>query len=165
VIDAATLLLAVSTLRLATPLALAAMGELVAERAGVLNIGIEGMMLAGALAAFATGAATGSSSAGCVAGIAAGVAMSSLFAFFVLRRAADPIVAGTALNVLALGLTGVLFRSLNPPGSALARAPQMGRSRQGYSPGRGSVRRRHLRAPGSRARRSCSGSRTRSSRA
>ncbi len=125
-IDAATLLLVVSTVRLATPLALAAMGELVSERAGVLNVGIEGMMLAGALAAFATGVATGSLGAACLAGIAAGIAMSSLFALFVLRRAADPIVSGTALNVLALGLTGVVFRSLNPPGSALTRAPQMG---------------------------------------
>ena len=125
-IDAATLLLVVSTVRLATPLALAAMGELVAERAGVLNVGIEGMMLAGALAAFATGAASGSAAVGCVAGLAAGVAMSALFGLFVLRRGADPIVSGTALNVLALGLTGVVFRSLSPPGSALARAPQMG---------------------------------------
>ncbi|MEX2208911.1 MAG: ABC transporter permease [Myxococcota bacterium] len=124
-IDATTLLLVVSTVRLATPLALAAMGELVAERAGVLNVGIEGMMLAGALAAFATGSATGSAAIGCAAGIAAGVAMSSLFGLFVLRRGADPIVSGTALNVLALGLTGVVFRSLSPPGSALERAPQM----------------------------------------
>ncbi len=124
-IDAATLLLVASTVRLATPLALAAMGELIAECAGVLNVGIEGMMLVGALAAFATGAATGSLALGCLAGIAAGVAMAALFAFFVLRRAADPIVSGTALNVLALGLTGVIFRSLNPPGSALVIAPQM----------------------------------------
>jgi simple sugar transport system permease protein len=126
VIDAATLLLWLSTLRLATPLALAAMGELVAERAGVLNVGIEGMMLGGALAAFSVGAATGSVLAGCAAGIAAGLTLAALFAYFVLRRGADPIVAGTALNVLALGLTGVVFRSLNPAGSALARAPQMG---------------------------------------
>jgi simple sugar transport system permease protein len=125
VIDATTLLLIASTIRLATPLAIAAMGELVAERAGVLNIGIEGMMLTGALAAFAVGTATGSLVLGCLAGIAAGVALSALFAVFVLQRQADPIVCGTALNVLALGLTGVVFRSLNPPGSALARAPQM----------------------------------------
>ena len=124
-IDASTLLLVVSTVRLATPLALAAMGELVAERAGVLNVGIEGMMLAGALAAFAIGTATGSPLAGCVAGIAAGVLMAALFALFVLRRQADPIVSGTALNVLALGLSGVVFRSLTPAGSALVRAPQM----------------------------------------
>jgi ABC-type uncharacterized transport system permease subunit len=125
VIDATTLLLIASTIRLATPLAIAAMGELVAERAGVLNIGIEGMMLTGALAAFAVGTATGSLVLGCMAGIAAGVSLSALFAAFVLQRRADPIVCGTALNVLALGLTGVVFRSLNPPGSALARAPQM----------------------------------------
>lgn len=125
-IDAATTLLVISTVRLATPLALAAMGELVAERAGVLNIGIEGMMLAGALTAFSVGTETGSLAAGCAAGMASGMAMAALFAYFVLRRQADPIVSGTALNVLALGLTGVVFRSLNPPGSALARAPQMG---------------------------------------
>lgn len=125
-IDATTLLLIASTVRLATPLALAAMGELVAERAGVLNVGIEGMMLTGALAAFAVGAATGSLALAVLAATAAGVAMAALFALFVLRRQADPIVSGTALNVLALGLTGVLFRSLNPPGSALAKAPQMG---------------------------------------
>lgn len=125
-IDATTLLLIASTVRLATPLALAAMGELVAERAGVLNVGIEGMMLTGALAAFAVGAATGSLALAVLAATAAGIAMAALFALFVLRRQADPIVSGTALNVLALGLTGVLFRSLNPPGSALARAPQTG---------------------------------------
>ncbi len=132
-IEPATLLLLVSTLRLATPLALAAMGELVAERAGVLNIGIEGMMLAGALAAFSVGAATDSVLAGCVAGIVSGVAMAALFAYFVLRRNADPIVSGTALNVLALGLTGVIFRGLNPPGSALARAPQVGELASGMN--------------------------------
>ncbi len=125
-IDATTLLLLASTVRLATPLALAAMGELVAERAGVLNVGIEGMMLTGALAAFVTAAATGSLALGCAAGVAAGVAMAALFGVFALRRAADPIVSGTALNVLALGLTGVVFRAATPPGSALERAPQMG---------------------------------------
>jgi simple sugar transport system permease protein len=126
VIDATTLLLIVSTVRLATPLALAAMGELVAERAGVLNVGIEGMMLTGALAAFMTGAATGSLTLACLAATAAGAAMAALFGLFVLRRGADPIVSGTALNVLALGLTGVVFRAASPPGSELALAPQMG---------------------------------------
>jgi len=83
-------------------------------------------MLTGALAAFAVGAATGSLALGVLAATLSGVAMAALFALFVLRRQADPIVSGTALNVLALGLTGVVFRSLNPPGTALARAPQMG---------------------------------------
>jgi len=126
VIDAPTLLLVASTVRFATPLALAAMGELVAERAGVLNVGIEGMMLAGALAAFEVGCATGSVSLALAAAVAAACALSLLFAAFALRRQADPIVSGTALNILALGATGSVFRLLHPAGSALARAPQLG---------------------------------------
>jgi len=132
--DAATLLLVASTLRLATPLALAAMGELVAERAGVLNIGIEGMMIAGALAAFAVGVATGSVTLASLAAVAAGVALAGLFALFVLRRGADPIVSGTALNVLALGGTGVVFRVLHPAGSGLERAPQIAELAPGLHP-------------------------------
>jgi ABC-type uncharacterized transport system permease subunit len=125
-IDARTVLLVASTVRFATPLALAAMGELVAERAGVLNVGIEGMMLAGSLAAFEVGAATGSVTLALAAAIAAACALSLLFAAFALRRLADPIVSGTALNILALGATGSVFRLLHPAGSALGRAPQLG---------------------------------------
>jgi general nucleoside transport system permease protein len=125
VIDAPTLLLLASTVRFATPLALAAMGELVAERAGVLNIGIEGMMLGGALAAYEVGAATGSLSLACLAATGAGCALALVFAAFVLWQKADPIVSGTALNILALGGTGSLFRLLHPAGESLARAPQM----------------------------------------
>ena len=108
--DAALLALVLSTLRLATPLCLAAMGELVAERAGVLNIGIEGMMLAGAYAAFVAALVSGSATVGCSAGAAAGVALACVFAFFVVERRADPIVCGAALNILALGITGTLSR-------------------------------------------------------
>jgi len=109
-LDAALLALVLSTLRLATPLCLAAMGELVAERAGVLNIGIEGMMLAGAYAAFVAALVSGSATVGCSAGAAAGVALACVFAFFVVERRADPIVCGAALNILALGITGTLSR-------------------------------------------------------
>jgi simple sugar transport system permease protein len=126
VIDAPTLLLLASTLRFATPLALAAMGELVAERAGVLNVGIEGMMLAGALAAFEVGCATGSVSLALAAAAGAACALALLFAAFALYRQADPIVSGTALNILALGATGSVFRLLHPAGGALGRAPQLG---------------------------------------
>ncbi len=124
--DVAWLALALATIRLATPLALAAAGELVAERAGVLNIGIEGMMLAGAFAAFALGGATGSAPLALVAGAAAGAALAALFAAFVLLRGADPIVTGTALNLLALGATGSGFRLLYPPAVALPVAPAVG---------------------------------------
>ena len=125
-IDAPTLLLVASTIRFATPLAIAALGELVGERAGVLNVGIEGMMLAGALAAFEVGCATGSVTLALAAAIAAACALALLFAAFALYRQADPIVSGTALNILALGATGSVFRMLHPAGTALARAPQLG---------------------------------------
>ena len=123
--DGAVLALALATLRLATPLLIAALGELVAERAGVLNIGIEGMMLGGAFAAFAVGAASGSVGLALLAAPLAGAALASLFAVFVLTRRADPIVCGTALNLLALGATGTAYRLLFPPDAPLAAAPQV----------------------------------------
>ena len=113
--DAALIPLLLATLRLATPLCLAALGEIVAERAGVLNIGIEGMMLAGAFAAFLVGAQTGWPLPAARAGAAAGLGMAGIFAFFALTRGADPIVCGAALNLLALGATGTLYRLLFPP--------------------------------------------------
>ena len=73
--------IAVATLGAGTPLVLAAIGELVAERSGVLNLGVEGMMLVGAAVGFAAAAETGSSVAGIGAGMAAGIALSMLFAF------------------------------------------------------------------------------------
>jgi ABC-type uncharacterized transport system permease subunit len=109
--------LALATLRLATPLVIAAMGELVSERAGVLNIGVEGMMLAGAFGAVAAGAATGSATIAVLASLAAGVSMAAVFAFFVLARGADPIVCGAAINLWALGATGSASRLLLPSGA------------------------------------------------
>ena len=116
-------LLGASALRFATPLVLAALGELVAERAGVLNIGIEGMMLAGALAAYLAGVQTGSALLACAAALAAGAALAAVFALFVLGRGADPIVCGTALNLLALGGTGSIHRVLDVPVASAAHAP------------------------------------------
>ena len=94
----------------AVPLWLAGAGELVAERSGVINIGIEGMMLAGALAAWATTVATGSAWAGLGAAILAGALMAALFALACLAFEADQVVAGTALNLLATGATGMGFK-------------------------------------------------------
>jgi ABC-type uncharacterized transport system permease subunit len=116
-------LLAFAMLRLSTPLVIAALGELVAERSGVLNIGIEGMMLGGAFAAFAVGVASGSLALALVAGALAGGVLAALFAAFVLGRGADPIVCGAALNLLALGATGTGYRLLFPPEAGLALAP------------------------------------------
>jgi len=95
-----------------TPLVLAGCGELVAERAGILNIGIEGMMLTGCVTAFAVTAATGNGWLGLLAGVLAAMVMGSLFAVMVINARADQIVAGMAINLLAVGVSGALWRSL-----------------------------------------------------
>ena len=97
--------------RLAVPLLLAALGETVAEKAGVINVGMEGMMLAGALAGFAAAFAAHSPWAGAGAAALAGVALAALFAALTVGLGADQVVVGTAVNILALGLTGVFFRA------------------------------------------------------
>jgi len=96
-------------LSLGAPLIIAAAGEVVSERAGVLNIGLEGMMLAAAFAGFATAASTGLPWLGILAGIAAALALTLISAELVLRRFADQVVVGTGINLLALGITGALF--------------------------------------------------------
>jgi simple sugar transport system permease protein len=101
-----------ATLRLAAPLLLAALGELVVERAGVINIGIEGTMLTGAFAGFAVAVSTGSAPAGVAAAAAAGCAVGVLFAAFAVLRKVDQIVVGMAVNLLALGATGLGLRAL-----------------------------------------------------
>ncbi len=106
------LILAASALALGTPLLLAALGELVSERAGVLNIGIEGLMLTGAFAGFLGCWWTGSPLAGMAAAGAAAMALGLILAFWVVGLDADQVVAGAALNILALGLTGTLYRAV-----------------------------------------------------
>jgi len=104
--------MAEATVRIAVPILLAVIGEIVAERAGVLNVGIEGAMLAGAFGAFAGAWATGSPEIGVLLGVVAGLALAAMLGALVIRGALDPIVTGVALNLLALGVTGVLFRAL-----------------------------------------------------
>jgi simple sugar transport system permease protein len=91
------------SLTAATPLLLAGTGELVAERAGVLNIGIEGLMIAGAISGYAAVTVTGNTHAALPAAIAAGMLLAALFALVTIYAKADQIVAGTALNLLAFG--------------------------------------------------------------
>ncbi len=103
--------LAASTVTMAVPLLLAALGELIAERAGVINIGLEGLLLMGAFTALVTAYFSGSAALGVGAALVAGALGGLLFAYFVVVANANQVVAGTALNLLAAGLTGVLYRS------------------------------------------------------
>ena len=92
----------------ATPLLIAAMGELVVERAGVLNLGIEGMMAVGAACGFAAAILSGSTIVGILAAIAAGLVLSGLFAMLVLGLATNQVASGLALTILGLGLSGLI---------------------------------------------------------
>jgi simple sugar transport system permease protein len=97
-----------SVLAASTPLLLAAAGELVAERAGVLNLGLEGMMIMGAACGFAGAWFTGSVIAGALAGILAGVLMAALFAALALGLAVSQVAAGLALTIFGAGLSGLI---------------------------------------------------------
>jgi simple sugar transport system permease protein len=98
-----------ATLRYATPLLFAALGGLFSERSGVVNIALEGMMLMGAFFAIWGADFTNSWIGGLLVAIAAGVALALIHAIFAVSLRADQIVSGTALNFLALGLTGYMF--------------------------------------------------------
>ncbi|NEW86135.1 MULTISPECIES: ABC transporter permease [Rhodopseudomonas] len=91
-----------------TPLLLAASGELVAERAGVLNLGVEGMMLIGAVCGFAGAWTTGSTAIGALCGIVAGIALAALFAAAAIGLAINQVAAGLALTILGTGLAGLI---------------------------------------------------------
>jgi simple sugar transport system permease protein len=107
----------------ATPLLLAALGEVVAERAGVLNLGVEGMMVMGAVAGFAGAFLTGSPWIGVIAAVLAGLAMSLLFGFLTLSLLANQVATGLALTLLGLGLSALLGESfVGQPGVKLPSA-------------------------------------------
>jgi len=101
-----------STMSMATPIMLAALGELLVEESGIINVGIEGAMLAGAFFALAATYFSGSIALGLGAGMAAAVALDAIFAALVVNLAANQVVTGTALNILALGVTGVFYREM-----------------------------------------------------
>lgn len=98
-----------AAVRVATPLLLAATGETVAELAGVINLGLEGMMLSGALAA-TLGASAAGAWTGVAAAIVAGMALAAVFAAVAIGAGADQIIAGTAISLGAVGLTGTIYR-------------------------------------------------------
>lgn len=92
----------------ATPLLLAALGELVVEKSGVLNLGVEGMMIVGAVAAFAVAVTTGSGSLGVIAGAAAGMALAFVFGVLTLTLASNQVATGLALTIFGLGLSALV---------------------------------------------------------
>ncbi len=109
-----------ATIRMATPLLLAALGETLTERAGVINIGLEGVVLCGAF-----GALVGAGAAGLPGGYAAaalgGLAAAAVFAVFAVLMRADQIITGTAVTLLSLGATGTLYRAMyGASGAALS---------------------------------------------
>ncbi len=106
-----------AAVRVATPLLLAATGETVTERSGVINLGLEGMMLAGALAA-TLGASAAGPWAGLALAVLAGMVLAAVFAAVAIVARADQIIAGTAITLAAVGLTGTIYREAYGTGGA-----------------------------------------------
>ncbi|TMM51550.1 ABC transporter permease [Sulfitobacter sabulilitoris] len=129
-------LLIAALMSAATPILLAATGELVAERAGVLNLGVEGMMIVGAICGFAVAVESGSPALGFVAAAAGGALLSLLFAFLTQVTLANQVASGLALTLFGLGLSALLgqgYVGVKPPSmpdvnfGALADIPILGR--------------------------------------
>ena len=111
-------LLIAALLTASVPILLAALGELVVEKSGVLNLGVEGMMIMGAICGFITAVETGSPLAGFVGGALGGAALSLLFAVLVLVMQANQVASGLALTLFGLGLSSLLGQSyvgIKPP--------------------------------------------------
>ena len=101
-----------AAIRMATPIALAAMGGTFSERSGVINIGLEGMILTGAFAGVAGSYYTGSSWFGVLLALVGGGLLAWVFAIFTIKFKANHVVAGVGLNIFALGLTTWLMQVL-----------------------------------------------------
>ena len=112
-----------SVIAASTPLLLAAAGELVAERSGVLHLGLEGMMIMGAACAFAGTYVSDSIVVGALCGVLAGVAMSAIFAIFTLGLAVNQVASGLALTILGTGLSGLIGAGF--VGQRISTAPQL----------------------------------------
>jgi general nucleoside transport system permease protein len=112
-----------SSLLRAVPIALAALSGVMCERSGVVNIGIEGMMLMGAFFAALFGSLAGNVWMGLLAAMLGGAIMAALLAVLAIRYKVDQIVAGTAINILATGLTSYLSTRYLQPNPALNRPP------------------------------------------
>ncbi|MBP5855541.1 ABC transporter permease [Marivibrio halodurans] len=112
-----------SVVAAATPLLFAGLGELVTEKAGVLNLGVEGMMLMGAVIGFAVTAVTGTAFLGIPAAALAGAAMAGLFALLTLNLLANQVATGLALTLFGVGLSSLIGQDF--VGTPLDRLPQL----------------------------------------
>jgi simple sugar transport system permease protein len=112
-----------SVIAASTPLLLAAAGELVVERSGVLNLGVEGMMIMGAACGFAAAYFTDSTLVGALAGTLAGAALALVFALLTLGLAVNQVATGLALTILGIGLSGLIGAGL--VGQRIAPAPHL----------------------------------------
>lgn len=111
-------LLIASLMVAATAVMIAAIGELVVERAGVLNLGVEGMMITGAICGFAIAVQTGSPTLGFIGAAAGGALLSLLFAFLTQFALANQVASGLALTLFGLGLSSLLgqgYQGIKPP--------------------------------------------------
>ncbi len=114
---------ATASIRMATPLALAGLGETWSEKSGILNIGLEAIMLAGAFCGFMVSSATGNPWAGVLAGAAGGIAAALAHAFLAVTCRADQTIAGLALNFLVSGATSYFFLVAFGRSTRLAECP------------------------------------------
>lgn len=105
-------MIALTIISAATPLVYAAIGELVVEKSGVLNLGVEGMMLAGAVSGFAIANSTGSASVGVLAGVIAGMVLALIFAFLTQHLRSSQVATGLALTIFGVGLSALLGQPL-----------------------------------------------------
>ena len=96
----------------ATPLVYAALGELVVERSGVLNLGVEGMMLVGAVCSFIVGHHTGIATLGVLAGMLAGLSMAFIFAVLTLSLKSSQVATGLALTIFGIGMSALIGQSM-----------------------------------------------------
>jgi simple sugar transport system permease protein len=119
-----TVLVLITVISAATPLLYSALGELVAERSGVLNLGVEGMMLGGAVAAFAVTVTTGSASLGVAAGALAGAFMAFVFGMLTLSLTSNQVATGLALTIFGIGLSALVGSGF--VGIPVDRLPRLG---------------------------------------
>ena len=135
--------LIVLTLAAGTPLVYAALGELVTEKSGVLNLGVEGMMLAGAVTSFIVAATTHSAWLGVAAGMTAGAALSLIFGVLTLSLMANQVASGLALSLFGIGLSAfvgldyvsVVIEPITPLAvPALTNLPVVGKLLFGHNP-------------------------------